>query len=338
MAACEADEGTPAAPAELAVMTHDSFDASEEVLAAFEAEHNARIVLLPSGDAGAALNQAILAKSDPLADVFFGVDNTFMGRALEAEIFQGYESPALAAVPAELQLDPSHHLTPIDFGDVCLNYDRARLGGGGLALPASLADLAQPDYEGLLVVENPATSSPGLAYLLATVETFGVEGDYTYIDYWRDLRANDVLVTDGWEDAYYGQFSAAGDGDRPLVVSYATSPPAEVVFADPPVDEPPTGALVAPGMCFRQVEFAGILAGTEQIELAQAFIDFLLSERFQEDIPLRMFVFPANQNAALPEVFVSWGAVAEQPVLMDPARIDAGREEWILAWTEAVLR
>lgn len=331
----EEDSGEPV---QLSLMTHDSFAISEAVLAEFEEANNVEIVLLPSGDAGAVLNQAILSADNPLADLLFGVDNTFLSRALEADIFVPYESERLAAVPDELELDDSHRLTPVDYGDVCLNYDKAWFDEEGLEPPQSLADLTDEAYAGLTVVENPATSSPGLAFLLATVGVFGTEGEYTYRDYWTDLRDNDVMATDGWEDAYYGQFSGAGDGSRPIVVSYASSPPAEVVFADPPIEEPPTAAVTAPNTCFRQIEFVGILQGTEYEELAQAFIDFMLSETFQEDIPLNMFVFPANAEAELPEVFTQWTSVPDTPVTVDPAEIEANRAEWIEAWTEVVLR
>ncbi len=329
--------GPPAtvAPATLTVMTHDSFAISEETIAAFEAANNATVVLLPAGDAGAALNQAILAKDNPLADVFYGVDNSFMSRALAADIFEPYESPALVNVADALELDDSHRLLPVDFGDVCLNYDKAWFAENGLKLPQSLADLADPAYAGLLAVENPATSSPGLAFLLATIGEFGADG---CLDFWADLRANDVLVTNGWEDAYYGHFSAAGDGERPLVVSYASSPPAEFIYADPPVAEPPSASLTAPGMCFRQVEFVGILAGTPNRALAEAWVDFMLSQSFQEDIPLNMFVFPANEKAALPDAFVDWAEMGVETAVIPPDMIDANRETWIEAWTEVVLR
>jgi thiamine transport system substrate-binding protein len=333
---CGGEEGGE--PEQLTLMTHDSFAISEAVLAEFEAEHNAEIVLLPSGDAGAVLNQAILTEDNPLADLLYGVDNTFLGRALEADIFESYEPAALDSVPDGLELDESHRLTPVNYGDVCLNYDKNWFAEQGLEPPQQLAELTDPAYEGLTVVENPATSSPGLAFLLATIGVFGTDGEYTYRDYWADLRANDVLVTDGWEDAYYGQFSAAGEGDRPIVVSYASSPPAEVVFADPPIEEPPTAAVTAPNTCFRQIEFVGILKGTEHQELAEAFIDFMLSEQFQEDIPLNMFVFPANSEAALPEVFTQWTSVPEAPVMVDAAEIESNRAAWIEAWTEVVLR
>jgi thiamine transport system substrate-binding protein len=334
LVACGTGESTD----ELLMMSHDSFDISEEVLAEFEAAHEVKIVLLPAGDAGAALNQAILSRDDPLADIFFGIDNAFLSRALDAGIFEPYESPALDPIPKELRLDPSNRLLPIDYGDVCLNYDKAWFAEHDLEPPQRLIDLTNPEYESLLVVENPARSSPGLAFLLATIDEFGSDNGYTYLDFWRDLRKNDVLVVDGWEDAYYGQFTISGDGDRPLVVSYASSPPAEVVFADPPVSEAPTASITASGTCFRQIEFVGILKGTERRELAEEFIDFMLGITFQEDIPLHMFVFPANSQANLPEVFVEWAEIPLEPALVDPADIESNREEYIEAWTEAVLR
>lgn len=334
---CGGDEGD-GEPVQLTVMTHDSFAISETVLAEFEEVNNVEIALLPAGDAGAVLNQAVLTRENPLADVLYGVDNTFLSRALEADIFEAYRSDGLDSVPDALELDSSYRLTPVDYGDVCLNYDKGWFAEQGLEPPQTLANLTEADYAGLTVVENPATSSPGLAFLLATIGVFGTEGDYTYLDYWADLRANDVLVTDGWEDAYYGQFSAGGDGDRPIVVSYASSPPAEVVFADPPIDEPPTAAITAPNTCFRQIEFVGILKGTEHEEEAQALIDFMLSETFQADIPLNMFVFPANSEVALPEVFRMWTAVPEVAVTVAPEEIEANRAAWIEAWTEVVLR
>ena len=325
-------------PTVLTLMSHDSFNISEEILQAFEAENNVTIELLPAGDTGAALNQAILTKDNPLADVFFGVDNTFMSRALAEEIFVAYESPMLAEVDDALKLDDTNQLTPIDYGDVCINYDKAYLAENGLDVPEALIDLTDSSYAGLLVVENPATSSPGLAFLLATIAEFGTEGDYTYLDFWADLQANDVAVTNGWEDAYYGQFTVGGGGERPLVVSYASSPPAEFIYADPPVDESPTASVVADGTCYRQVEFAGILKGTENEALAQKLVDYMLSESFQEDIPLNMFVFPANSSAELPQEFTDWAQIPNAPGAVDPAEIDTNRESWIEAWTEVVLR
>jgi len=258
---------------------------------------------------------------------------TFLSRALEGGVFEAYTSPALGVIPSELLVDP--RVTPIDFGDVCLNYDKAAFEA--LPPPATLADLTDPAYRDMLVVENPGTSSPGLAFLLATIARFGETGDYTWQDYWSDLRGNGVAVTQGWEEAYYGSFSGgSGEGDRPLVVSYASSPPAEVLFAAEPTDVAPTGVIT--DGCFRQVEYAGILAGTGNREGAEALIDFMLSRTFQEDVPLNMFVFPASTEADLPEVFVAHTAIPEAPETMDPAAIEQNREQWVDEWTAVVLR
>ncbi|MFQ5813770.1 MAG: thiamine ABC transporter substrate binding subunit [Anaerolineae bacterium] len=323
---------TPSGPRTLTVMTHDSFDASEEVIAQFEAETGATVKFLKSGDTGAALNQAILSKDAPLADVFYGVDNTFFSRAIKADIFEPYASPALADIPDALELDAQHRLNPVDFGDVCLNYDRAWFQEKGLTPPATLEDLTKPEMKGLLVVENPATSSPGLAFLMATVGHFGEDG---YLDFWAELRANDVLVTAGWEDAYYGQASW-WDGDRPIVVSYATSPAAEVYFSEGAYTEPPTGNVLGDGACFRQIEFVGTLKGAANRDLAEKWVDFMLSPAFQADIPLHMWVFPANPQAELPEVF-QFAETPPQPARISPEAIDQNREKWIEAWTETVL-
>jgi thiamine transport system substrate-binding protein len=292
------------------------------------------VEFLKSGDAGAALNQAILSKNNPLADLFFGVDNTFFSRAVDSGIFQPYASPVLANIPDNLKLDPQNRLLPVDYGDVCLNYDKGWFKQKGLTPPASLEDLTQAEYKALTVVENPATSSPGLAFLLATIAHFGDPG---YLDFWKKMVAQDVLVVDGWEDAYYTQFTRY-EGTRPIVVSYASSPPAEVFFADPPIIEAPTASIIGEGACFRQIEFIGILAGAKNRTMAEKLVDFMLDQPFQEDIPLKMFVFPANQTAALPAVFQQHAQLAANPATLPPADIAAKREDWINAWNETVLR
>ncbi len=323
----------------LRLVSYDSFNVSEDVLAAFTEETGIAVEILRLADAGAMVNQVILTKDNPLGDVLYGIDNTFLSRGLNADLFLPYESPLLEDVDPALIVDDGYRVTPVAFGDVCLNYDTAYFAENSLSLPESLADLAAPEYTSLLAVQNPATSSPGLAFLLATVAAFGQEGDYTYLDFWADLRANDVLVTEGWTEAYYGAFSATTeDGQRPLVVSYASSPPAEVFFAEEAPDTAPTGAIVAPLTCFRQVEFAGVLDGTPHEDAAQQFIDFLLSVDFQEDLPLSMFVFPVKPETQLPDVFAEYAVIPDEPVTLDYIEIEAGREGWIRAWTETVLR
>lgn len=343
LAACQTvDQGTaapstdaPAAPATLVLASHDSFAISEEVIAAFEAEHNVTVQVLTLGDAGAALNKIILSKDAPLADLFFGVDNTFLSRALAADVFESYPSPLLAQIPDDLELDAEQRLLPVDYGFVNLNADRAWFAEAGIPLPQTLDDLADPAYKGLFVAPNPATSSPGLAFLLATIDHFGEDG---YLDFWQALKANDVLITDGWSEAYFEHFTvgSGGAGDRPLVVSYSTSPPADVVYATDGRTEPASINLFLPGSAFRQVEFVGVLKGAAQPELAQRFVDFMLDTTFQTDIPLQMFVYPANPNATLPDLFTQFAQTPPDPVIFDPAAIEANRERWVQAWADAM--
>jgi thiamine transport system substrate-binding protein len=324
----------------LTIVTYDSFALSEDVLAQFEEDANVKVEILRFPDAGDVVNQSILSKNNPLGDVLYGVDNTFLGRALDAELFTPYESTGIDSIDQQSYLeDTDGAVTPVTYGDVCLNYDVAYFAENDLPLPESLADLTDPAYEGMLVVEDPASSSPGLAFLLTTIAEFGEEGDYTYLDFWDDLVANDALVVDDWTQAYYGEFSAGSEeGTRPLVVSYASSPPVEVLFAETELDEAPTGAIVADNMCFRQIEYVGILDGTDNLEAAQAFVDFTLSVAFQEDLPLQMFVFPVNEDAELPELFQEYAAIPENPVAMSPRQIDENRDRWLQEWTETVLR
>jgi thiamine transport system substrate-binding protein len=325
---------TPEGPRKLTVMTHDSFAVSEEVVAAFEADQTADVVFLKLGDAGEATNKAVLAADAPLADVFYGVDNTFLSRALDGEIFEAYESEVLADIPDEFELDPEHRALPVDYGDVCLNYDIVYFEENDLEPPANLEDLLKPKYASLLVVENPATSSPGLAFLFATVGHFGPDA---YLDYWQGLVANDVKVVNDWETAFYTEFSRWG-GERPIVVSYASSPPVDLIFAEEPMEAPVTAAVVSNGSCFRQIEFVGILKGTQNRDLAEAWIDYMLSVTFQEDLPLQMFVFPVNPGAQLQPEFVNFLVEPDETSFVSPEDIAAHREEWIEAWTETVLR
>lgn len=319
----------------ITLMTHDSFAVSQALLDSFKQQYGAEIKILKSGDAGAALNQAILSKKNPLADVFFGVDNTFMSRALSSGIFEPYDSPLLKDVPDILKLDPSNRLLPVDYGDVCLNYDKSWFSEKGLTPPRDLADLILPAYKGLTVVQNPAISSPGLAFLITTV---GKYGQADYLDFWEKLRANDVYITAGWSDAYYGKFTRAKGGTRPIVVSYASSPAAEVYYSEQKLTDTPTAGVLGAGSAFRQIEFIGILSNTTKTKLAQKLIDFMLSPAFQQEIPLHMWVFPAISETPLPDVFLKYAQKAEAPIMLLPEEIEAGREKWIENWTDVVLR
>lgn len=331
-AGCGGDDDRPG---EVVLVTHDSFVISKPVRRAFERETGLKLRILQSGDAGELVNRALLTRGNPEGDVLFGLDDSLLSRTLDEDLFEPYESPQLEHVRAAYLLDEGNRVTPIDHGEVCLNLDRGWFASRGLEPPRSFDDLLDRRYRDLLVVENPTTSSPGLAFLLATIARYGEDG---WADYWRRLRANGVLVVDGWEEAYTARFSgsAGSTGKRPIVVSYASSPPAEVIFAGKPLEQAPTE--VVESTCFRQVELAGVLRGARNEAGARKLIDFMLSPTFQRSVPLSMFVFPVREDVPLPPEFVRWAVVPEHPLQLPAATIGRNRDRWIREWTAVVLR
>jgi thiamine transport system substrate-binding protein len=321
------------APTTVTLVTHDSFALTETLLSDFAARSGITVKIVAGGDAGEVVNKAALTAGNPEGDVLFGVDNTLLSRAVTAGVFDPYVSPAAAEVAPELRASTSDAVTPIDYGDVCVNVDDAWYADRGQEPPTTLADLALPAYRDQLVVQNAATSSPGLAFLLATIARYGEDG---YEDYWRSLRENGVKVVNGWTEAYEGEFSAGG-GTRPLVVSYASSPPAEIVYAAEPKPTEPSTSVLTDG-CFRQVEYAGVLRGTTQPDAARAVVDWLLSPEVQADVPLSMFVLPARTGTPLPDVFEKFAARPAEPLTLDPAVIDQQRSAWVEAWDQVTLR
>ena len=321
--------GTPAAPTQsrtLTVLTHDSFALSDKVIDGFKKSSGYDVTFVAPGDAGTLVNQLILTKDSPLGDVVFGIDNTFAGRAISEGIVSPYASDSLPAAAADLT--PSDALTPVDYGDVCLNADKRYFAAHDLAVPATLDDLTKPEYANLLVVPNPASSSPGLAFLAATV---GAKGDPGYLAYWTALKANGVKVVKGWTEAYTVEFSgSSGKGSRPLVLSYNTSPAYEVGTDG-------TASTVAlTQTCFRQVEYAGVVTGAQNEVGARQFIDFLLSDAVQAEIPEQMYMYPVSPTAKLPEEWTKFAATVTEPIAA-PADLATKRDAWIKAWTATVI-
>ena len=315
------------------LLAHDSFLLSEDVLASFTQATGIDVEVLSGGDAGSMVAGAVLAAGAPTADVLFGADNTLVQKAIDAGVFEPYTAigrdQIIPAIASYLDTDA---VTPIDFGDACINIDDAWFARTGIAPPTSLEELTTPTYRDLLVVQDPATSSPGLAFLLATISRFGD----SWTDYWSALRDNGVKVAGSWTDAYYSDFTPAG-GDRPLVVSYATSPPAEIVFAEGTPPTRPSTSVLTDG-CYRQIEYAGVLAGAQNPQGARLLIDWLLSTPVQEDIPLNMFVFPARSDAALPQVFTDFAAQVEDTEQIPAQEIAGNLDDWLARWGEILGR
>jgi thiamine transport system substrate-binding protein len=317
------------------IVAYDSFTPSKEVLAEFTKQTGIATEIVTAGDTGELVNRAVLTKEKPLGDVLYGVDTTFVSRALDNDLFQPYESPELKSLSTEFVTNTfDGRVTPVDYGDVCINVDTAALAKAGVEAPETLDDLTKPAYKDMLVVQNPATSSPGLTFLLGSAASFGADG---WQPWWTQLKANGVKVVNGWEEAWNTEFSGGpGAGDRPLVVSYASSPPAVVLFGDnPAATESPVAAIA--DTCIRQVEYAGILDNAQHRGNAQKLIDFLIGAEFQSDLALNMFVFPVRSGVTLPEAFTRFAVVPPSPIVLDSKTIDTNREKWIDEWTSLVL-
>jgi thiamine transport system substrate-binding protein len=322
-------------PVTLTLLAHDSFTPTPGIFDAFTAATGIAVEVVRGGDAGQLVTKAVLTSGNPEGDVLWGIDNTLLSRALEADVFSAYETPNTASMDAALLHDiPGHEVTPVDSGDVCINYDIAWFKTNNIAPPLTLDALTNKQYANLLVVPSALSSSPGLAFFMATIAEFGTDG---WQAYWKTLRDNGVMVVDGWTQAYNTEFSgASGKGDRPIVVSYSSSPPAEVIFADPPIDVAPTA--VASLTCFEQIEYAGILRGTKHEDEAKLLIDYLTDLTFQNDLPLTQFVFPVHNGAVLPEAFTKYALRPENPLRLEANVIATNRTTWIDEWSAIVLK
>ena len=319
-------EGSSDAPAVVRLVTYDAFALPEDAAKEFQAQTGAKIEVVASGDAGGMLTKALLSAGAPEGDVIFGIDNTLATRAADNDLLEPF-------TPTGHRPDPTLHLpgklgsllTPIDRGDVCINIDAAWYAEHAQTPPSTLADLADPAYKDQLVVTSPVTSSPGLAFLIGTADEYGDK----WSDYWQRLKDNGVRVRPSWDDAWNTDYTVSG-GDRPLVVSYASSPPAEVVYGDGKVTEPRSKIMA--DSCVQQVEYAGLLAGSEHPALGRKLIEFMLSPTWQKALPLTNFVYPAVPGTELPVEFERWAVLPESSRSMSAEVIGEHRDDWIERW------
>jgi len=314
---------------EVLLVTYDAFALPKEAAAEFKKLTGATIKVVATGDTGTMLTKALLSAGSPEGDVIFGIDNTMATRALEDKLLVPFQPESINKVPESLRLQgpAGERLVPIDTGDVCINIDQEWFAKNGIESPTTMAQLTNPAYKDLLVIESPVTSSPGLAFLIGTIAQSGDQG---WPQYWKELKDNGVRVRPSWDDAYYSDYTVSG-GDRPLVLSYASSPPAEVVFSEGKRTEPASAVML--DSCVAQVEYAGVLAGAPEPELAQQLVEFMLSPAWQQALPLSNYVFPAT-DVALPDVFKKFAPRAVNPLSLDPQVISAQREAWIEQWRE----
>jgi thiamine transport system substrate-binding protein len=327
----ESDSGSDGAkPTRVVLVTHESFVLPKKLEKQFEQQSGYDLVVRASGDAGQLTNKLVLTKDDPLGDVAFGVDNTFASRALDEGVFTAYDATLPdGADQYRLDGDDDHALTPVDNASVCVNVDDTWFADHDEAPPASLDDLADPAYRGLFVTPGAATSSPGMAFLLATVAEYGDD----WPDYWGRLMDNDTQLVDGWSDAYQVDFTqGGGKGDRPIVLSYDSSPAFTIA------DDGSTTTSALLDTCFRQVEYAGVLEGAANPDGAEALVDFLLTPEVQAALPDSMYVFPVDASVELPREWAEFAQQPTAPLEVAPADIAEHRDEWLREWSDVTSR
>lgn len=313
---------------DVTIIVHDSFVDGEEFEAAASAATGYSVKVMTAGDGGELTNKLVLTKGAPIADAFFGVDNTFASRLLDNDVAQEFTPDALPDRAAQHQLGA---LVPIDMGATCINIDTEWFEAQGVTEPEKYEDLTKPEYRDLTVLLDPTSSSTGASFMIGTVEAFG---DDDFAEYWTQLVDNGATISQGWSEAYYEQFTGASEaGTRPIVVSYSTSP-AFTVNEDE--TQSTTRALL--DTCTTQFEYAGVLAGAANPEGAQAVVEYLLSEEFQATIADEMYMYPIDGTIALP---ASWEAFAPLPSAeqvhdLAPGDIETGREGWLKSLADAI--
>jgi thiamine transport system substrate-binding protein len=329
LAACGGSSAAAGAPDKTVVVaTHDSWALPKGLLAQFTKKTGYTLKIEENGDAGELTNKLVLTKDSPIADATYGIDNTFGSRASDAGVLAPYTPPNLPASATKYRLPgtAADELTPIDYGDVCVNVDDAWFRKHQLAEPKTFDDLTKPAYKGLFVTEAPTTSSPGLAFLAATIAAKGAH----WQDYWKALVGNDTKIDPGWDQAYEADFTAGGgNGSRPIVVSYSSSPPFTIPKG---ASKPTTSALL--DTCFRQVEYAGVLAGAGNTRGAEAFVRFMLSRPVQAALPDNMYVYPVDSAVALPPAWAKFATVSSHPWQVSPQELSAKRSTWLSQWRD----
>ena len=321
VSAC-ADDASPGA--EVTMLTHDSFDLPQSVLDTFRQETGLTLKTVKSGDAGQLASTVSLTPGSPKADVVFGIDNTFASRPIRAGALEPYDTPAAADGADEYSVpDSNNELTAVDRGDVCLNVDENWYSSRGQEPPTSLRDLRDPEFAGQAALLDPGTSSPGMAFLLTTVGVFGND----WQNYWRQVTGGGAAIAPGWDVAYNQLFSAGeGRGDKPIVLSYASSPAAT----------PGTSALL--DSCFRQIEYVGVLKGARNETGARKVVDFMLSPTVQKALPGSMYVYPVQKDTPLPDGWLQRAPIPQWTVNLPPTYIAQNRESWLEQWRTAVGR
>jgi thiamine transport system substrate-binding protein len=306
----------------LTIYTYDSFisyglpDTTNKI---FENEYNCKINYVSFGDSEQSLNRLILEKGSSQADIFVGVNIDDLSKALNNDLFISYKPKSIDNIPSEYLLDKSYRLIPFDGPDsIAIIYDSDKIKNP----PKSFQDLLKSEYAKKLILEDPRTSGPGMSFLLWTIAVYGQDG---FIDYWKKLNSTIFQIYPGWDAA----FTAFTKGEAPMMLSYDTDP---AYFYNQ--DKTTRYKAVIPeegGWMY--LEFAGIVKGTKHEKLAQEYINFMLSENFQKEIPSNQWMFPIVKGTPLP-VYYNYAVKADKYLTIPYQTIADNYESWLKMWIE----
>ena len=305
----------------LTIYTYDSFVSEwgpgpiiEKI---FEEKHNADLEFVAVDSAATLLNKVILEGDTTKADIVLGLDMNLFDLAEQSELFTSHNINNInniINVPLKWE---SNKFVPYNYGYFSFVYNEANLESP----PKSMDELIN-STNARIVIQDPRTSTPGLGLLTWMKALYGDKAG----DEWKKLNKKIISVTKGWTDAYYNFFMA---GEADMVLSYTTSPAAHIMFEE----RYDILATTFEEGNYITIEFAGILNNSKNKDLANKFLNFMLSEEFQSVIPSTNIMYPVTNIKDLPEAFDK----LEVPkfIQMDPKEINKNKEKWIDEWLNA---
>jgi thiamine transport system substrate-binding protein len=300
----------------LTVYTYESMGWIEDsVIPEFENMYGVDVKVIKLGDGGNVLSRIKLENKNPKADVVIGLDQSLTVDAVKNDLLIPYKPINASNIENQnIIFNQDFSVTPYDYGAIAIIYDPERLN----TTPKTFEDLTKMDKS--LIIQDPRSSSTGQAFLLWTIAAYGDD----WKDFWKDLKSAILTVTTGWTDSF-SKFEA---GEAPMMVSYAT----DGAYSYEYYKSTKYKALIPEEGGYVQIEGAGIVKGTKNEELAKRFIEFLLMDEFQREVPLNQWMFPVT-NVELPESY-EYSLKPEKILTIESEEIADNLDKWLNEWEE----
>ncbi|HPO26630.1 MAG TPA: thiamine ABC transporter substrate-binding protein [Petrotogaceae bacterium] len=305
---------------QLNVYVYESLNWIEDkLIGTFESSNNCKVNVVRLGDAGNMVARLKLEKKNPKADVVIGLDQSLSMSAISEGLLQPYISPMLSKLrDPNLIFDKDYYVTPFDYGAIAFVYDPSKLS----KIPEKMEDISA--YKNSLIIQDPKSSSTGQALLIWTIALY----NDSWTDFWKKMKPAVLTVTPSWDDA----FSKFEQGEAPIMLSYAT----DGAYSYHYYQSTKYKAFIPKDGAYVQIEGAGIVKGSKNKQLAQKFIDFLLSDEFQQEVALNQWMFPVT-DVKLPEAF-KYAVVPEKILSVDIKAISSQMDKYIKTWEEIMYK